>query len=292
MPDPSTATNALIAGEADWQEYAYHDQLELMRRARNVKVEVKDPTGFVGQMSVNHLQAPFNNPAIRRALWGAIDQTATMQALVGPQETELYKVPLGFFPPGTPMASDAGLAPLSGPRDYAKVRAALRDAGYRGETVLLMIPSTSSGSSTMGAVAADSLKQAGMNVEIYSVEFNAMLQRRNRKGPVADGGWSAFITNWVGLDWLNPAVHAPLRGAGEAGYAGWATIPRLEELRTAWFSAPDLSAQQAICREIQEVAVRETCYYPLGEYLQPTAYRSNITGVLDGFATFWNVRRT
>jgi peptide/nickel transport system substrate-binding protein len=292
MPDPSTATNALIAGEADWQEYAYHDQLELMRRARNVKVEVKDPTGFVGQMSVNHLQAPFNNPAIRRALWGAIDQTSMMQAMVGPAETSLYKVPLGFFPPGTPMASDAGLSPLTGPRDMAKVKAALHEAGYRGETVLLMVASTSSAISTLGAVMADSLKQAGMNVEIYSVEFNAMLQRRNRKGPVADGGWSAFITNWVGLDWLNPAVHAPLRGAGEAGYAGWATIPRLEELRTAWLSAPDLPAQQAICREMQEVAVRETCYYPLGEYLQPTAYRSNITGVLDGFATFWNVRRS
>ncbi|WP_458096776.1 ABC transporter substrate-binding protein [Roseomonas sp. WA12] len=291
MPDPSTATNALIAGEADWQEYAYHDQLSLLRRARNVRVEVKDPTGFVGQMSVNHLQAPFNNPAIRRAVLGAIDQESMMQAMVGPSETSLYKVPLGVFPPGTPMASDAGLAPLTGPRDYAKVKAALGDAGYRGETVLLMVASTSSAITTLGAVMADSLKQAGMNVEIYSVEFNAMLQRRNRKGPVSDGGWSAFITNWVGLDWLNPAVHAPLRGAGEAGYAGWPNIPRIEELRTSWLSAPDLTAQQAISREMQTVAMQEVCYYPLGQYLQPTAFRSNLTGVLDGFATFWNVRR-
>ncbi|SHI91722.1 peptide/nickel transport system substrate-binding protein [Roseomonas rosea] len=291
MPDPSTATSALIAGEADWQEYAYHDQLALMRRNRNVRVEVKDPTGFVGMMQVNHLQAPFNNPAIRRALWGAIDQEATMQALVGAGETSLYHLPLGFFCPNTPMASDTGLAPLTGRRDMDKVKTALREAGYRGEPVLLMVPSTSSGSSTMGAVAADTLKQAGMNVEVYSVEFNAMLQRRNRKGPVAEGGWSAFITNWAGMDWLNPAVHIALRGAGEAGYAGWATIPRIEELRQGWFAAPDEAAQQAICRDIQAEAMREVPYYPLGQYLQPTAYRSSITGVLDGFATFWNVRR-
>ena len=32
-------------------------------------------------------------------------------------------------------------------------------------------------------------------------------------------------------------------------------------------------------------------YYPLGHYLQPTAYRSNLTGLLEGFATFWSVRR-
>ena len=292
MPDPSTATSALLAGEADWQEYAYHDQLDLLRRSRQVKVQVLDPTGFVGMMQVNHLQPPFNNPAIRRALWGAIDQTSTMQALVGPQETALYHVPLGFFCPGTPMASETGLGPLTGPRDMGKVRAALREAGYRGEPVLLMVPSTASGSAIMGTVAADTLKQAGMNVEVYSVEFNAMLQRRNRKGTVAEGGWSAFITNWAGIDWLNPAVHIALRGAGEAGYAGWANIPRIEELRQAWFRAPDVAAQQALCRDIQAEAMREVPYYPLGQYLQPTAFRTGLTGVLDGFATFWNVRRS
>ena len=69
-------------------------------------------------------------------------------------------------------------------------------------------------------------------------------------------------------------------------------MPRIEELRSAWFEAPDLAAQQAICRDIQREAMREVPYYPLGQYLQPTAYRSNLTGILDGFATFWNVRRT
>jgi peptide/nickel transport system substrate-binding protein len=118
-----------------------------------------------------------------------------------------------------------------------------------------------------------------------------MLQRRNRKGPVSEGGWSAFVTNWAGTDWLNPAGHIALRGNGEAGYAGWADMPRVEALRDAWFQAPDLTAQQAICREIQQEAMREVPYYPLGQYMQPTAYRSSITGVLDGFSTFWNVRR-
>ncbi len=291
MPDSATATNALIAGEADWQEYAYHDLLAPLRRARNVKLSVLDSSGYVSMVRLNHLQAPFNNPAIRRALWGAIDQTACMQALVGPAETALYNVPLGFFGHGTPMASTAGLDVLRGPRDYAKVKRDLAAAGYKGETVLVMIPSTSQPNAQVGAVLADQFRLAGLNVEIYSVEFNAMLQRRNRRGPVAEGGWSAFVTNWAGTDWLNPAGHIALRGNGEAGYAGWASMPRVEELRNQWFTAPDLAAQQAICRDIQLQAMQEVPYYPLGQYLQPTAYRTSITGVLDGFATFWNVRR-
>ncbi len=32
-------------------------------------------------------------------------------------------------------------------------------------------------------------------------------------------------------------------------------------------------------------------FIPLGQYFQPTAYRTSLTGVLNGFATFWNVRK-
>jgi peptide/nickel transport system substrate-binding protein len=261
-----------------------------MRAAKDVRVRVLDPTGFVAMMRVNHIQPPFNNPAIRRALWGAVDQTAYMQVVVGADDPSMFHVPLGFFCPGTPMASEAGLDPLRGPRDDAKVREALKAAGYNGETVLLMIPSNSASLMSEGQVAADMFRKVGMKVETYAVEFNAMLQRRNRKGPVSEGGWSAFVTNWAGTDWLNPAGHIALRGNGMAGYAGWATMPRVEQLRDAWFRAPDEAAQAAICRDIQLEAMRQVPYYPLGQYLQPTAYRTSITGVNTGFATFWNVR--
>ncbi len=291
LPDPSTATNALVAGEAEWQEYAYHDQLSLLKRDRNITVRTLDPTGFVAMVRMNHLQPPFNNPAIRRALWPAIDQTEFMQAMVGTEDPDLFHVPLGFFSPGTPMASTAGLEVLTGPRDIERAKRELREAGYDGETVLLMIPSTSSAGPPIGAVMEATLKSVGMKVEVYSVEFNAMLQRRNRKGPVSEGGWSLFVTNWSGSDWLNPAGHIALRGNGEQGYAGWATMPRIEELRDAWFRAPDLAAQQAICRDIQLEAMKEVPYYPVGQYMQPTAWRNSLTGIQAGFATFWNVRR-
>ena len=291
IPDPATATSALINGEAAWQEYAYADQMPILRRASNVKVQVNDRTGFVNMMRLNELQPPFNNPAIRRALWPAIDQGAYMQAIVGTDDPSLIRNPLGFFGPGTPMASDAGLAALTGPRDPARAKRSLQEAGYKDETVLLMVPSTAPALSAIGQVAADMLKKCGMTVEVYAVEFNAMLTRRNRKGPVSDGGWSAYVTNWVGLDWLNPAVHISLRGNGEAAAPGWPSSPRIEELRKQWLAAPDLAAQQAICREIQLQAFQDVPYYPLGAFLQPTAYRpAAITGLLEGFPTFWNVR--
>jgi peptide/nickel transport system substrate-binding protein len=288
IPDSGTATAALLSGEQDWQEYAYHDQIPLLRGSRNVTVRTLDPTGFVAMLRLNHLQPPFDNPAIRQALWSALSQSDCMQAVVGVDDPALFHVPLGFFCPSTPMASEAGLEPLVGPRDLGRARDAIHAAGYKGEKVVIMAGNNTAAGMALGYVTVDLLTRLGMNVELYSVEFNAMLQRRNRRGPVSEDGWSGFVTTWSGMEWLNPAGHMALRGDGS--YAGWSQDARIEELRTAWLDAPDEAAQAAICRDIQLQAMRSVPFLPLGQYMQPTAHRNSITGVLDGFATFWNVR--
>ncbi|SFJ35327.1 peptide/nickel transport system substrate-binding protein [Bosea sp. OK403] len=289
MPDTSTAASALQTGERDWWEFANHEYLPLLKQARGVQTRVLDPTGIVTMLRLNHLQPPFNNPAIRRALFGAIDQASFMQGVVG-DEAALYHTPLGFFCPGTPMASNVGLDILSSPRDLAKVRTALRDAGYAGEKVVLMVPGDSTALKALGDVAADMFKQVGINVDYLALDWGTLLARRNRKGPADQGGWNAFVTSWTGMDWLNPSSHVAIRGNGEAGYAGWVSSPQLEAQREAWFSAPDLAAQQRLCQEMQSQAFVDAPYYPLGQYIQPTAYRTSLTGILNGFPTFWNVR--
>jgi peptide/nickel transport system substrate-binding protein len=113
IPDVSTASGALQTGEQDWLENASFDMLPILRQTPEITLTVLDPTGSVGMMGVNHLQPPFDNPAIRRALFGAIDQRDFQEAIVG-NDPSLYHLPLGFFCPNTPMASDAGLEPLLG----------------------------------------------------------------------------------------------------------------------------------------------------------------------------------
>ena len=101
-----------------------------------------------------------------------------------------------------------------------------------------------------------------------------------------------FCTGFSGLDFFTPASDLPLRGNGKDAWFGWPTMPKIEELRTEWFSAPNLAAQKKICREIQLQAFEQVPYFPLGLAYLPTGYRADIDGVNDGFPTFWNVRRT
>jgi peptide/nickel transport system substrate-binding protein len=287
MPDAGTAAAALRTDEQDWQETTPHDLLQVLKTEDGIAIRVLDPRGYTCMMRVNHLQPPFDNPAIRRALLGAIDQAAFMTAVAGSDPAYQYS-PIGFFAPDTPMASDVGLDVFRGPRDMAKVQAELKAAGYNGEKVVLLVPANSAAQKPLGEVAADMLRRAGMNVAYTALDFAAVLQRQLKKEPVEQGGWSAAVGNWQGIDWLNPAANTNLRGEGAV--AGWYRSEKMGSLRAQWLAAPTLAEQQRICREIQAVAFEEVPYYPIGQYKQPTAYRKSITGILDGTAVFWNVR--
>ena len=268
-------------------ENAPHDLLPVIQRSPNIRVRVLDPLGFTCSMQVNHLQPPFDNPAIRRALMGAVNQVAFMNAIAGGRPDYMH-TPCGYFTPGTPMASDAGMGALTSPRDYAKVKAELARAGYAGERVVLLVPADSVVQKPLGDVAADMLRQAGMNVEYAAMSFGNTLTRRASKAPVDAGGWSAVVGNPQGMDWLNPVGHQALGGA--AAYAGWYSSQRMQALRAEWLAAAALPEQQRICRDIQRLAFEEVPFYPIGQYKQPTAYRDRITDVGSGTATFWNVR--
>jgi peptide/nickel transport system substrate-binding protein len=243
-------------------------------------------------MRLNHLQPPFDKPEIRRAMLHAISQADMMQAIVG-SDPAMYHVPHGVFCPNTPMASEVGLEPLIGPRNYPKVREMLKAAGYAGEKVAMLVATDYAQFKAIGEVAADMMNRIGMNVDFVATDWGTMLQRRNNRGPIDQGGWSCFSTGWEGVDHMDPSNHYAIRGNGTepSAWPGWCVSPRLEELRNAWFAAPDLAAQQAICRDIQVQAMQDVPSIPLGQYVQPTAYRNTITNIRQGFPVFWNVRR-
>ena len=290
IPDPTTAAQALMNGEQDWWDYASVDLMPALIKARGVKVVVQEPSGQLSLLRMNHLQPPFDNPKIRQALVGAINQEDVVTAVVG-TDPAMWHTGAGFFCPGTPMASDAGMAALTSPRDLARVKAQIKAAGYGGEKVVLMAATDFPVLKAMADVVADTMGRVGLNVDYVATDWGSVVTRRAKKDPVSAGGWSAFCTAFAGTDQLNPAGHLALRTNGEQAWFGWPTDTKIEQLRDDWFAAPDVAAQQRICADIQREAFVDVPYIPMGQYLQPTAYRSELTGVLPGFALFWNVRR-
>jgi peptide/nickel transport system substrate-binding protein len=290
MPDVSTAAAALQAGEIDWWEQPAPDYWSLLQRQRALKVETIDPYGSAGVIRFNFLQAPSNNPALRRAALAAVSQAEVMTAIVGDDEAS-RKDHVGFFLPGTPMASDTGMGALKEPPDRAAARRMLAASGYQGEKLVFIVPSDIASIKAQGEVVTQALEAIGMRIDLQVMDWGTMLQRANNRNSPNKGGWHIVGTFTAGVGLLNPSSNNFLRGTGSSAIFGWSDIPRLEELRTAWFQAPDEVAQAAICREIQTIAFETVPYLPTGLYLQKTAYRSNLTNMQKGLPVFYGVQR-
>jgi peptide/nickel transport system substrate-binding protein len=287
IPDQATAAGALQAGEVDWIESTSSDLAPMLARGRQVKVAYGDDF-YSTILRFNHLHAPFNNPAIRRAVLGAINQTEMMQAAYG-TDPEGWKANVGCFSSDSPLANDAGLEVMKTPRDMAKVKRDLAAAGYNGERVVILQAEDYPSLRALAEVSGHVMREAGMNVDAQTGDWGTVSQRRSSREPVEKGGWSAFCTGLSTT--IDPAGHLALRTNGAKAWFGWPDNAKIEALRQDWFSAPDLAAQQQVARAMQVETMHDVPYVPLGEYRRLQAYRSNLVDMAAGQAVFWNIKR-
>jgi peptide/nickel transport system substrate-binding protein len=241
-------------------------------------------------MRFNDLYPPFDNPAIRRALLGAVNQADVMNAVAGTDTTRWHDR-VGLFAPGSPLANEAGIEVLTAPRDFGEVKHDLAAAGYRGERVVVLGVTGSPFLSPMADVGVDLLRRSGMEVDVQAVDVPTANRRRLSNAPPGKGGWNVFFTTLEGLYSFNPAGNSAIRGDGRSGLPGWPTSPELEALRQEWLDAGDLAEQKRIAERMQMQLWQDVPYIPLGHWTVSTAHRRDIVGLPWGFPAFYGVRR-
>jgi peptide/nickel transport system substrate-binding protein len=291
QPDPATAAAALQKGEVDWVEQPLIDLCPLLRTSPDVLVKVHDRYGWQPIIALNHLNPPFDNPKLRRALLPALDQKAFVSAMIG-EQTELGHAPAGYFAEGQPMATHAGLEVLTRPRNIPLAKQLVAESGYRGEPAVLMSPSDRPVYSAVSQVTRELFQSIGLTVDFQVMDWGSLITRRASQNPADKGGWSAFNTALDGVTVSNPGGDFALRGSGKKAWFGWPTDERMETLRDAWFDAPDLASQKTIAEQVQLRALEVVPYIPLGQIFQPTAFRSDIKDIVQAmYPLFWGARR-
>lgn len=289
IPDAGTASAALRSGEVDWVELPATDLLPLLAADKKLMIETNNVSSTIGIARFNHSLPPFDNPAIRRALLGAFDQAASMQAVAGTDPANWHDH-IGLFGPWAPLANNAGIEVMTAPRDYDRVKRELAAAGYKGETVVAMDVADIPELHALSTVGIEQLRQVGMNVDAQAADFGTVIRRRANKEAPDKGGWNIFFTFIDGSYNFTPAGSAVMTSTGPKGYPGWMTAPRIEALRQAWLDAPDLEAERRICRELQTQFWQDVPYVPMGEYIQQTCHSRGITDIPKGFPLFYGVR--
>ena len=290
IPDAATAANALANGEVDWVESPLPDLLPMLRKANGVKVGVTDPFGVYGALRPNHLHGATANAGVRRAMLAAVDQIEVMTAVMG-TDTSNYHAPVGYFLP--PSASDAGMDNVRKRRSVAEIKAMLKDAGYAGEKIVYMHPTDQTFYDAMSSVVVAAFRAVGLNIDEQSMDWGTVVQRRTSKEPLEKGGWSMFPLGAPAPEYRDPVFAGVMRSNGNSAWFGWPADEKLESLREAWMDSTDPAERRRLDQEIQLQAFQSVPLIPLGQYLPPSAWRTNMTTPLSGAVpVFWNISKT
>ena len=289
IPDAATAVSALTAGEVDWVETPLPDLLPVLRAASGVKVERLDSYGIMPVLRPNFLTGPTTNVAVRRAMVAALSQTEVMTAVMGDDHAG-WTAPVGFFAPGSESANEAGMEAVRNRPSPAAIKAMLKEGGYDGERIVLMNPSDLPAYSAPCLVAEAAFRNAGLNIDMQTTDWGTVTQRRASKEALDKGGWSVFPSGFPAVDFTNPVLGPGLRTNGKDAWFGWPTDAKMEQLREAWVDSSDEAERKTLAQDFQRRAFEFVPYVPLGQYVQATAWRTNVTGLVRGpVPVFWNV---
>ena len=292
IPDAATAAGALANGEVDWVEMPLPDLLPMLRKAPGVTIGRLDTHGIYPVLRPNFVTGPTTNIAVRRAMLAAIDQVDVMTAVMG-DDREGYRAPIGMFIPGTESASEAGMDAVRHRPSVDQIRAMLKDGGYNGERIVMMHPTDPPAYEACCQVAEAAFKRVGLNIDVQVMDWGTVTQRRTNKEPLDKGGWSVFPSGFPAVDFGNPVLATGLRTNGKDAWIGWPENTKIEALRDAWIDSSDPAEQKRLSEQIQIEAFSYVPYIPLGQYINATAWRNNIRGLLRGpVPVFWNVEKT
>ena len=288
IPDHQTAVNALLAGEIDYIEAPPHDLKSLLLADRNIRLEVYNTIGAQYVYRWNTVVPPFDNEKVRRAAMYALDQKAFLQGVIG--DEKYYRTCDAMFVCGTPLENAAGMDGLVR-GNFSKSRELLKEAGYDGTPIVMLHTTDIAVLTNAGPIAKDLLEKGGFKVQMVPLDFQAIVARRLRKTPPADGGWNGFMTAWLSVDMMNPLTNSMVNASCDKAAFGWPCDAEVERLRDAYARAPDLASRQKIAAELQARAVQYGTHIHLGQYTLPTATRGDrLSGVVTSpIPVFWNI---
>jgi peptide/nickel transport system substrate-binding protein len=289
--DPAAAVAALQAGEIDWWEQVAPDHAPVLRRDRQIAIDIADPMGNIGSLRFNHLHPPFNDVRARRAVAMVVDQADYMRAVVGDDDVLWRRAP-SFFTPDTPLYSDAGGEILSGPRDLEGARDLLAQSGYDGRPITLLVAEDVGPLKAMGQVTHRLLRQLGCAVDYVVTDWGTVARRRAVKAPPAEGGWNIFHTWHAGVDCASPAGYTAIRTNGDDAWFGWPSDPEIERLRGVWFAATTPAEEKAAVAALNRASMAFMTWVPTGLFMAYQAWRRTVGGIVRApLPLFWGVTK-
>ncbi len=292
MPDPTTAANAMVTGEADFWDTVTPDMVPFLKQ-HGVNVRRTAALPSVAWIRPNFELPPFNDPRARQALALLVDQKEFMQAVAGDTPwTTCYSFSVCGSQLGTEVGSEAYRK-----TDVAKAKQLLAEAGYKGEPVVVIGTPQLPIINVMTQLLAQRLRDAGVNVDMQMGDWASIFTRMNTPHLTpGHGAWNVGGTYSLGGTAFNPLTNSVIDtscGPNATSRMGWPCDAEGDALRKAVTAAPDDASRKAAFEAFQKRMWQFIPYVPAGQFDQQNAYGKNVSGVLGGYVIiYWNMEKS
>jgi len=234
---------------------------------------------------------PTNLVAVRQAMAAAMSQKEVVDAVMGGDPAN-GEAGVGFLATGKKDVDEAGLDILRKQHTRAEVKALVEKSGYAGEKLVLLHATDHNFFNPMASVTARLLTDAGFAIDDQAMDWGTVQTRRTSREPLGKGGWSMFPSVVAVAEYRDLIGTSFMRGNGKEGWFGWPNNPRIEEIYDAWLETSDPAEQTRLERDYELQGIATLPFIPLGRYRQTSAWRDNVTGILEGpSVVFWNVTK-
>ena len=275
LPDANSSVAALKRGEVDYVEQVAPDYITPLRADKDIKI-VSGGT-YQGFMVFNHLHAPFNHPKARQAVQMAVNQEKVTAAMGFPKDMRVTYCAT-FFICGGPNATEAGAEAFRKP-DIAKAKQLLAESGYKGEKVVLLVPTDVTYLNAGALMTAQTLRSIGVNVDMQNSDWASIGARRAKRDLPSAGGWNMYFTVGGEFDANSPVTNAFLGASCGSALPGWPCDEQLDKLRQNWIKAPDAASRKAALDAFQIRAYEAVPYAMGGQYSAASAARASLKGI-------------
>jgi len=279
MPEASTRTAALLAGQVNWIEAPSPDAIPRLKSS-GMRI-VTNPYPHNWSYQLNFVKGPFADKRVRQAANYAINRE-DMKELLSGMMIEGYAT----VPPSTPYFGK----PLLYKRDIPKAKALLKEAGCMPCKVTFAISTSGSGQMQplpMNELVKSNMEEAGFEVTLKSMDWNALLDV-TRAGVEKSPDIHGINVSRQTQDPFNALVRHVWTAAQAPRGANWGhySNPEMDKLIAAIMSEFDGAKRTVLLTKMHELMNEDAALIFVAHDVNPRALSPKVKGFVQAQSWF------
>ena len=276
VPEANARIAALQAGDADVIGDVPKQLVGRLKSRTDLATQEVFP--YCQHVLVLHSQnPPTNNVLIRRAIQAAADTEELAEA-----SGQLYRLNPSLTYASSPYNPGDLVNPFYKINNVDRARALMKEAGYKGEKLVLQTNANYSYMKDSILTLSEELKTAGFNVEMQVLDWTTNSNNMQR----GTGGWNVSMTRFCSQPLLGPQKWRPMI----YNFAQIKNDAVLDGDYARFFDSPKLEDRQAAWRDAETHVLGEAYFIKVSDLGQIRAFNRKVEGLLPYYLVrFWNV---